>query len=424
MATMWDLIIKNDGVSAVEIVDLGITVDATSQVDFAELFTYDEIAGSDNLRDEVSAGNLVVNDGTQDLIAADGVEYLSIVHIYYLKDYLGDNYYTQTELSTSGQSAVHWDNVTNKPDFGAFHWLDPADARILGFFATPPVSPTTGDFYVDTDDDHLYKYNGATWDDLGVAEGNRVINLDSTSEDVYEFTSGSWVVSKTPEEGDAIIVTDDGDGKTAMYTYVNSTEMTWIKIADVDLLGGTLQQAYEKGATISIANSVGPVVYDATSSTTAPVELTELTTAPTSNLASGQLAYIDQKLYAYDSTAGLWLSIERVHYTYGRRGRTRNQYLNFGVGVLPSSKSGFMIPEDAVILNIWGQLSASGTCSIDVYKNDVETAITSLAFAASAQAYNSGVNISLDANDYLQVECNGSSNVNDPVIVMEIAYRK
>jgi len=423
MATMWQLIIKNEGVAAYEVTDLGISVDSTSQVDFAELFTYDEIAGSDDLRTAVQNTDLIVNDGTQDLAAADGVEYLSIVHVYYLKDFMTD-YYTKTNLQTSGEAAVHWDNITNTPDFGAFHWLDPADARSLGFFASAPGGAVTGDFYINTGDDHLYKYNGSTWDDQGApAEGDRVVSLDSTSEDVYEFTSGSWIVNKVPEEGDAIIVTDDGDGKSAMYTYTVPAN-TWVKIADVDLLGGTLQQAYDKGATITISNSVGPVVYDASSSTYAPIQLTELDTAPTSGLESGQLSYIDQKLYAYDSTAGLWLSVERVHYTYGRRGNTKNQYLNFGVGVLPSSKSGFMIPENAVILNIWGQLSANGTCSIDVYKNDVETAITSLAFAASNQAYNAGVNISLDANDYLQVECNNSSSVSDPVIVMEVAYRK
>jgi len=422
MATMWDLIIKNEGLSEFEVTDLGISIDSTSQVDFAELFTYDEIAGSDDLRDAVLAGNLVVNEGTIDLSPADGVDYLAIVHIYYLKDYLND-YYTKTEMQTPGQSAVHWDNITNTPDFGAFHWLDPAIAKVVQFSATPPIAPATGDFYIDTDDDHLYKYNGATWDDQGApTDGDRVIDLDSTAQVVMEFNGTIWEVNKVPEAGDAIILTDDGDGKSAMYTF--TTDDVWVKIADVDILGGSLQQAYETGSEIVIGDSFGPVIFDASASTYAPIQLNEVDVAPSSGLESGQLSYIDQQLYAYDSTAALWLSVDRFQYSFGRKGKTKNQYLNYYVGSMASTLSGFMIPEDAVILNIWGQLKEAGTCVIDIYKNNVEVSITDLTFSASMQASNKGVNISLDANDYLQAECINSADVNDPIVIIEFAYRK
>ncbi len=420
MAEMWTCIIKNNGASPVTIEDLGISIDATSQIDFHELFDYTEIADSDDLRDLVTAGTLVINDGSSDLSSADGVEFLAIVHIYYLTE----NFYTKTQLQTSGQSSVHWDNITDKPDFGAFHWLDPAICRILEFSATPPSSPTEGDFYIDTDDDHLYKYVSSSWVDQGApSEGDRVINLDSTSEDIYEFESGSWVLNKTPEEGDAIILTDDGDGKSAMYTYVNSIQNEWIKIADVDLLGGTLQQAYDKGSNININNTRGPVTFDASSSTSSPINITELSSSPTTNLNDGDLANIDGRLYLYDSTASMFISVTRQYVTFGRRGNTRNQFLNFGVGVLPSNNSGYRMDEDMVITKITGQFDSSGTADLHIRKNDAVTNIATLSINAATGGGTEPM-VSINADDFLQSYCENSSNVSDPVVIVELAYRK
>ena len=75
--------------------DLGISVVASGTVDFHEQFTYDEIAGSDDLRDAVSASSLVVNDGSQDLIASDGVEYLTLENLYHLEE----NYYDKSDYN-------------------------------------------------------------------------------------------------------------------------------------------------------------------------------------------------------------------------------------------------------------------------------------------------------------------------------------
>jgi len=424
MAQMWTCIIKNDGASPVMIEDLGISVDATAQIDFHELFDFTDIADSDDLRDLVTAGTLVVNDGSTDLSASDGVDFLAIVHVYYLEEFLGDNYYTQTELGTSGQSSVHWDNITNAPDFGSLHWIDPGIARIVQFSATPPGGASEGDFYIDTDDNHLYKYVSSSWVDQGTpTTGDRVIDLDSTAQVVYEFGGATWDVEHVPSEGDAIIITDDGDGKSAMYTYTNANE--WVKIADVDVLSGTLQQAYDNGSTIVVTNSAGPMTLDASSSTSSALNITEVNVAPVTNLTDGDIQNIDGRMYMYDSTAGVFMSFDRPQAVFGRKGKTQNQFLNVYVGGMASNNSGVLIPENAIITKIWGMLKDPGIVDIEIYKNDnFTTPIATLEFTASDKEVLVDVNVTLTAEDHLQAYAVNSTKVDDVVFLIEYAYTK
>lgn len=115
MTTMKDFLIINNSGSDQIIADLGIIIpDATSvsSFDLSDQFGYYRIYGSDDLRDLVSAGTFTLNDGTTDLTPSEGVDYLNSVNLYELET----DYYSKTELETSGQSSVHWDNITDKPD--------------------------------------------------------------------------------------------------------------------------------------------------------------------------------------------------------------------------------------------------------------------------------------------------------------------
>lgn len=228
---MWTVIVKNPGGSAVEIEDLGISIPASGQEELSEQFTFSELADSDDLRALALATTLTINDGTSDLTAANAVAFLTFIQ----KEHLEDNYYNKTELSTSGQSVVDWGNVANAPSFGSPSWVDGVKYRVETIAAAAPGSPTAGDVYVDTDDQHYYKYNGATWDDEGAAvTGDRVIKLDEGDEAIFEFTSPStWTDQGTPDDNTGVIVEDDGDGKAAQYVY-NGTTTSWIKIADAD----------------------------------------------------------------------------------------------------------------------------------------------------------------------------------------------
>lgn len=113
---MWTLIVKNNGTSSKLFEDLGISVPASGSIDFSNLFGFEQIVNSDDLRSAVaSAGNIVINDGSVDLNAIDGVDFLTLENI---KD-VRELHYTKNELSTSGGSIVDWGNLQNiPPDIG------------------------------------------------------------------------------------------------------------------------------------------------------------------------------------------------------------------------------------------------------------------------------------------------------------------
>lgn len=224
---MWTLTASG---SNVDIVDLGITVNGV--MNLFNQFDFETLQNSDDLRKEVGDGTVILNDGLTDLDSTEGVNFLKTIDQYHLLE----KHYTKVEL-VAGTGTVHWNNLTDVPEFGSPSWKDPVKAKVLGVQATPPGGAATGDHYVDTDDNVLYKYNGATWDAVAATptHGNRVIDLSAGVETIYEYTNGTgdWTTSYTPSGNDAVMVSDNGDGKGAQYIYVMAST-SWVKIADVD----------------------------------------------------------------------------------------------------------------------------------------------------------------------------------------------
>lgn len=306
MIEMWKVIIKNNNASDYLVEDLGISVLASGSVNFHEQFAYDEIAGSDDLRTAVSGSNLVVNNGIADLSTISGTDYLTLENIYHLEE----NYYDKVELQTSGQSEVHWDNITNAPSF---------------------------------------------------TEGN-------TLDDAYD---------------------EGGDGVGRIIT-VDS----------------------------------GAVKLDATTSGNAPIELMEQSTLPTLGLAGGQLSVKGGVLYTYDSTRSKWLSVQRMFLTFGRKGKTKNQFLAFGAGELYSNNSGYRLARNATIVAITGQLDASGTCDMRIRKNDSTINVATLNISSTIGNSDITPNVDLSADDYLQSYLESTAGVEDPMVVVEVAWRE
>jgi hypothetical protein len=246
MAVQWTVIIKNGGGSPVTINDLGIAIPATGQVTMSTFFEFAEIAGSEDLRDLVTAETLVVNDGSSDLTAANGLkwitegnlkdidtklatksdtthdhdlDYAPLSHThddrYYTEsevdtllggyalvghdhdlDYAplshthDDRYYTETELQTSGQSQVHWGNITNAPSFGSPTWVDPVQYRVRGVRVDPPGTPVAGDAYVskDTYEQWNLEITGAC-----TSSGNVTVILAGGTPVVVALTNGDAI---------------------------------------------------------------------------------------------------------------------------------------------------------------------------------------------------------------------------------------
>ena len=238
MATMWDVIINNNSGSIVTVEDLGIELANGDTINFSSQFDYEEIAGSDDLRDLVSSADLRVQDPydiPNYLVPSNGVLFLRLDHLYHLKT----EHYTKDDLGTASSGAeVDWTNIINAPAFGSPKWDTPVLARVTAIASGKPATPATGDMCIDTDDspDKIYKYNGTSWVDEGaVLDGQKVINLSDGTEDIYTFEDSgeTWADEGTSDDNTAVMVNDDGDGNPSQYVY-DTDDNEWKKIADID----------------------------------------------------------------------------------------------------------------------------------------------------------------------------------------------
>ena len=467
----WIVIAKNNSGSTVVLSNLGTEILNGSQLTLSDFYEYSDITDDDELKVYVANGDLVINDGVSDLSAADGVNYITRDNIYNdLK-----NHYTKDELSNPNSGAViDWTNIINVPSFGSPIWTKPVKYRVLSIDSNPPVSASQGGVYIDTDDNHYYKWDVSTWTDQGSAfADDRVINLSNSTQNIYTFDGSAWNDGGVSADNTAVLVNDDGDGKNAQYIY--STEnSTWMKIADVDfddhLDGGpskhdaseidvegtysnlpstptdlettisdintqltealdnnTLDGAYDEGgpgAGRVITADSGAIVIDTDTATTAPLELKPKAALPTTGLQDGQIAVKDGILYIYDAVRGKWLSVQREILIFGRRRRVRNQYLNFAVGNLSSNNSGYRLPRNATIVAMTAQLDNDGTCDVHVRRNDTATNIATLNITSTSGVINTSINVDVNANDFLQSYLSASSSVEDPVFMIEIAWRE
>lgn len=466
--SMYTVIIKNNSGSEQTIEDLGLVIADATQIEMSQQFNYTEISTSDDLKTLIDAGTLVVNDGTDDLSSADGVKYLTLIN----KKVLEDDYYSKVQLSSSGQSSVHWDNIINTPAVADTTWDKPVEYRVIDIAASDPTSSSNGDVYANTSDDHYYKYVTNTWVDQGaVAEDDRIINLANAEEDIYSFESGSWVENAQSGDSVCVVVDDDGDGKSAQYIY-DTGNSDWTKIGDVDfghhLDGGdnkhdaseidvegsytyvtgndvesalssidtalssandhnTLDDAYDEGGSGSgriITTDSGSVKLDSGTSGYSPLELTPKTSLPTQGLSDGQFAVKDGIVYIYDNTRSKWISTTRFIVAFGRGGMTKDQFLgHFGDRRFSSNNSGMRMVRNATIVSVSAQLDSSGTCTFYLRKNDNAANIASLGINSALGNGDTSINVDLSSGDFLQCYLNGGF-VNDPLILVELAWRE
>lgn len=237
MTVMKTFLIKNNSGSDQTISDLGVTIADAGTLQADDQYTHWRIYSSNDLRALVSAGTLVINDGTSDLSTANGVNYLFSASRY---ESLQDHY-TKTELQ-NGTVDVHWNVLTNVPPLGWSGIHEPVKYVVTDIgLASPPGSPDDLDVYID-DNDHYWSYNGATWDDLGAASnGDRVIDLSNAQEDITEYVTDTWVAEA--QALDNSIVSVDKVANATKTTYVeaqyvyDTTTASWKLWARTDFSG-------------------------------------------------------------------------------------------------------------------------------------------------------------------------------------------
>lgn len=269
---MASLVFQNtSATTTLEVADLGIYLEPTEDLDLLQNFRDEDILESQDIASAMSGDAKVFLDGSTELSYNDLVCYLTKLTCYDVIDYAyitsedtntdvtaleleeltdgsdttlhnhDNRYYTKTQLQNSGQSQVHWGNITDAPSFGAPSWREPVEFMLNGKGTAAQMNgstPNEGWSWWNTDDNHIYKYVSGSWVDQGApTEGYRVIFRDGTGSNdyVYTFTGGSWDAGVAPEDNWAVMVNDDGDGKAAQYLFDDdNAPPNWIKIADVD----------------------------------------------------------------------------------------------------------------------------------------------------------------------------------------------
>lgn len=266
-------------------------------------------------------------------------------------------------------------------------------------------------------------YEVAGSDDLRalVTIGNLKVN-----DGVGDLSAGDGVKYLTVIN-DKILESNYWDKTELVATGGANDRVDYSQIQNTPTIGSpnTLDGAYDEGGVGAgrlINADSGAVKIDASASTNAPLELVPTTIFPTTDLAGGQFTVKGGIPFVYDTDRSKFVSIERKFLTFGRQGKSKNQYLNFGVGELPSNNSGFRMIRDAVITGLAGNLTNTGNCVVTVRKNNEATNIASLAISTVGNQVAS-LNINVDRGDYLQGYIEAPTKVDDPVTIVELAWR-
>jgi len=181
----------------------------------------------------------------------------------------------------------------------------------------------------------------------------------------------------------------------------------------------TLDGAYDgptgSGAGRTITADSGSVIIDASGQTNAPLQLTQQSSAPTTNLVAGQMAVIGGELYVYDGIRAKFLSLES-HYSWGENA-VKGRVMKIGNAL--GGTVGYKMPKDVTIVGVSVSERTGSNRTIHLRKNGLTSAIKT--FALSSGSYTSiNDNIDLSSGDVLQVFVTGGSGASCKDLVVNV----
>jgi hypothetical protein len=115
------------------------------------------------------------------------------------------------------------------------------------------------------------------------------------------------------------------------------------------------------------------------------------------------------------------LSVSRIPVVGTKSGSIRNAYTF--VGLVAMSAAGFRVPRNATVVSISAQTDGSFTWTAQLKKNGSPTVLGSLAITAATGGSTTATNADLTAGDRLEFYVSASSNIESPVIWVELAWR-
>lgn len=314
-------------------------------------------------------------------------------------------------------------------------------------FSAPSGTPRPGELYYDSNDGYLVFYDSVAGMFTSLAEGTTTADhgtLTGLADDdhpQYLLLAGNAARNTvsgtiddsggrlrlpsnvapqtnfgTPFAGEVAFDSDDGylvfyDGSNWRRDGFKADHGELVGLSDDDhaqygLLAGDSTRNHVTGA-YSFADGY----------LTLPVD----SVAPSVNVAAGAISFVGDTVYVRDGVRAKWLSVSRPLIWAGRDSdRVTNNYLYAVSGA--TSATGFRMPRNGTITAITMEADTATAWTVEIRKNDVTSAITSLASGGGHGNQSLTINIDFSQGDEIQFYCNGT-NVPRPLAGIEVAWR-
>ena len=296
-------------------------------------------------------------------------------------------YYTKTNLQTSGQSIVHWGNLTSVP---------------TSF--TPSTHIHDDRYFTESESDARYATIAHTHSDFYTKS-----QID-TKLSLIDFSFVSANDTSTNITGTELETLTNGSNADALHTHSGGNGSV-----------GTLDDAYGawgSGRTINV--DWGSVQLNAQGGF-APLKLTPINYVPNQWLGGGEICVKDNELYLYDPTRSSFLSISTFGIQWSSNSNGASGYIFYGVAQTNSS-TGFVAPKNGKIIgaSATAQNAASASISITVNGHDRGEIWWQSGFINLQN-----LNININSGDVVNLYLNGSgsSRPNRPCITLFIKSR-
>ena len=130
-------------------------------------------------------------------------------------------------------------------------------------------------------------------------------------------------------------------------------------------------------------------------------------------------------LFQYDAGRSKWVSAARNIATFSRNHRnlSNDQWLRYAD--IASVQQGYMVRRNAVITSVACRCTIAADCSFVIRRNDNPADLTSIGLSSEVSKVVDGLDIEVNAGDWLQVLLQVSSgNVDYPIVTIETAWRE
>lgn len=181
----------------------------------------------------------------------------------------------------------------------------------------------------------------------------------------------------------------------------------------------TLDEAYHVGRTITA--DIGAVKIDSTSATTAPLELSNRSSAPTTGLVGGQMVVVNNELYVFNIDKNKWLTPSKT-ISFGRSG-VGDGHVLASAGSVKNEDSGLKMSKDGTIISI-ALHTTNSQQGKDIYirlnQNIVYTATTD----SDGEIIDNTINVDFSVGDVISAKIDSTGPpIQNPTLVIEYAWR-